>query len=365
MPGSLFSPLISDSKAHPLFLAVRDHVGYRAGRRLMDETFAVFGDQDGNFLKDFQGPGFSARTWELSLFAYLHEAGLPLAPTGGTPDYLVDGPVRFAVEATTTQPAQAGPPAPAPAAGLPQVPDDLDVAQAQFVFQLGKALRNKLQKRFADGSAYWELPHTAGLPFVIAVESFHADSSLFHSVSFAAEYLCGTHATGEHDADGKLTVTSTPISGHTFDGKTIPSGLFLRPEAARLSAVLFSNSGTAAQFNRIGAQRGYTDPATLISRVGTCADPDPDASLPALFGYVVGDGWHTETFSEAMHVLHNPNAAMPLPKGALPGAAEWAEENGLLTTTHYGFSPFGGLTSAWHGPGAQEMAERQLQAFLG
>ncbi len=214
MPRSLFSPLISDSKAHPLILTVRDHVGYRAGRRLMDETFALFGDQDGNFVKDFQGPSFSARTWELSLFAYLHEAGLPLAPTGGKPDYLVDGPARFADAATTTQPAQAGPPAPAPApaAGLPQVPDELDVAQAQFVFQLGKALRNKLQKRFADGSAYWELPHTAGLPFVIAVEAFHGDSSLFHPVSFAAEYLYGTHTTGEHDSERKLTVTSTPIS---------------------------------------------------------------------------------------------------------------------------------------------------------
>lgn len=101
---------------------------------------------------------------------------------------------------------------------------------------------------------------------MIAVEAFHGDSSLFHSVSFAAEYLYGTHTTGEHDSDGKLTVTNTPISGHTLDGKTIPSGLFLQPEAARLSAVLFSTSGTAAQFNRIGPQRGYTDPATLISR---------------------------------------------------------------------------------------------------
>ncbi len=63
-------------------------------------------------------------------------------------------------------------------------------------------------------------------------------------------------------------------------------------------------------------------------------------------------------------MLHHPNA-VPLPKGALPGAAEWAEENDLLTTTHHGFSPFGGLTSVHHGPGAHEMVERQLRAFLG
>lgn len=364
MPYSLFAPRISDSKAHPLFLSVRDHPGYRAGRRLLDETFALFGDQDGNFVKDFQGPGFSARIWELSLFAYLQEGGVPLAPSPGTPDYLVDGPAPFAVEATTTQPGQ-GQGSPLPShAGLPQVPDDLELAQNQFVLQLGKALRNKLLKRFADGSAYWELPHTQGLPFVVAVEAFHAESSLFHSVSFAAEYLYGTHTTGEHD-DGNLTVTNSPIASHTFDGKTIPSSLFLLPEAEHLSGVLFSNGGTAAQFNRIGAQRGYADKETRIVRMGTCADPDPNAVLPRLFGYVVGDGTHQETFAEAMHVLHNPHAAVPLPIGALPQAAEWTVEGGLLATTHHGFSPFAGLTSVYHGPGADDAAEQALAAYLG
>lgn len=365
MPRSLFAPTISDSKAHPLFLSVRDHPGYRAGRRLLNETFALSGDQDGNFIKDFQGPGFSARIWELSLFAYLKEAGLPLAPKRGTPDYLVDGPVPFAVEATTTQPEQgSGSPLPSHP-GLPQVPDDLALAQDQFVLQLGKALRRKLLKRFACGSAYWELPHTQGLPFVVAVEAFHAESSLFHSVSFAAEYLYGTHASGEHDDDGHLTVTNSPIASHTFEGKTIPSGLFALPEAQHLSAVLFSNGGTAAQFNRIGAQRGYADEETRIVRLGTCADPDPNAVLPGLFGYVVGDGTHEETFAETMHLLHNPHAAVPLPNGALPKVAEWTADGALLTTTHHGFSPFAGLTRVYHGPGADDAAEQALTAYLG
>jgi hypothetical protein len=363
MPNSLFAPAIPDGKAHPSFLAVRDHPAYQGGRHLMDETFAAFGDQDGNFVKDFQGPGFSARTWELSLYAYLQEVELALASSGGTPDYVIDGPSRFAVEATTTQQSRGGS-VPLPSGMLPQVPDDLDKAQAQFVFQIGKALRNKLLKRFADGSAYWELPHTKDLPFLLAVEAFHAESSLFHSVSFAAEYLYGVHATGEHDAEGKLTITNSPIAGHTYENKTIPSGLFQLPEAAHLCAVLFSNSGTAAQFNRIGAQRGYGDSSTRIVRVGTCADPDPDASLPALFGYVVGDGLHCETFAEAMHVLHNPNAAVPLPKAALPKAAEWSVEDGSLSTTHYGFSALGGLTSVYHGPGADVVAKQTVEAFL-
>src|SRR5680860_228663 len=137
--SSLFSPKVSDNKANPLFLAVRDGPGYRAARILMDQVFADFGDKDGNFIKDFQTTGFSARVWELSLFAFLQETGLDLDKSHGTPDYLVAGPTTLAVEAATSQPSESDLPSLGPESGeIPQVPADLDLAQAEFVFQFGK-----------------------------------------------------------------------------------------------------------------------------------------------------------------------------------------------------------------------------------
>lgn len=70
------------------------------------------------------------------------------------------------------------------------VPADLKAAEAEFVFQSAKALRRKLLKRDAQGRAYWE-QHVQGRPFVIALESFHHLSSLFHTVGPLADYLYG------------------------------------------------------------------------------------------------------------------------------------------------------------------------------
>jgi hypothetical protein len=51
------------------------------------------------------------------------------------------------------------------------------------------------------------------------------------------------------------------------------AGLFDDPELAPLSAVLFSNSGTVAQLNRIGQQFGYGVDDVRLFRYGVCYDP--------------------------------------------------------------------------------------------
>jgi len=88
-----------------------------------------------------------------------------------------------------------------------------------------------MRKRFKDGLAYWEQPHVRDLPFVLAIQSFYEENSTAFTDALAASYLLGE--------------------------KPGMAGLFDDPELAPLSAVLFSNSGTVAQFNRIGKQFGY------------------------------------------------------------------------------------------------------------
>ena len=88
--------------------------------------------------------------------------------------------VTVAPEATTTNPPRNESPQPKPevlSEGLPQVPKDIEASQAELVFQLAKALRRKLLNVDGQGRHYWEAPHTAGLPFVVAVEAFHGDTA--------------------------------------------------------------------------------------------------------------------------------------------------------------------------------------------
>jgi hypothetical protein len=336
----------------------------------MDEVFAGFRDADGSFVREFQTAGFSPRVFELALFAYLQEQGYDLDRSSPTPDFLLRGDSPVAIEACTSNPPQndADKDTRLPSSGWPSVPDDLPSEEREFVFQAGKALRRKLLKRDAAGRSYWELPRLAGVPFVIALESFHNTGSLFHSVGFLAQYLYGLHDIPSYDPDGRLHLTAEPIGQHEHAGKCIPSGLFALPEAAGLAAVLFSNSSTVSTFNRIGTQRGYGPPDLAMIRIGTIADPDPNAIKPRLFGQLIGpvEPNQQETFGEGLHVLYNPWANVPLPRGTLSGVTEHRLlDDGRVFTTATRLSPFTSQTLIFQGKGAEAGAKVTLARFLG
>lgn len=205
----------------------------------MSEVFADFNDVDHSFVREFQTAGFSPRVFELALFAALREQDLVLDRGHTAPDFVLRGGRPVAIEATTTNPPEGQDPDDVdPTAGLRRlVPDDLDAAEKEFVHQAGKALRRKLLKRDAQGRAYWEKPHVAGMPFAIALEAFHSASSLFHAISPLATYLYGRRDVAAFDDDGTLRLSAEKVTEHEHNGKVIPSGLFSLPEAKHLSAV--------------------------------------------------------------------------------------------------------------------------------
>ncbi|WP_129545526.1 hypothetical protein [Arthrobacter dokdonensis] len=348
-PVSLFDLKVPVNRAHPLFLAMCDYKGAAGARELMDLIFSNYIDEDKNFIKDFQSIGFSSRVWELSLFAYFSEADLNLLPTKGVVDYLVSNQKSIvAIEAVTSQPTgQVDRGVKTPSLS-DVVPDNLPAARDEFIHQFGKALRKKWQKTNAAGQRYWELECVKGKPFVIAVESFHSGSSLFHSFGVAAEYLYGQSTVAQIDSKGQLSVVSEPIDEHLWNGKSIPSGIFNDPEWTDVSAVIFANGASVPQFNRIGKQEGLGDPGTVIWRRGTCANHNPNSATPSIFSYEVGTAnAPEEDFAQAIHVFHNPNARRPLPPGFFPRASEHHRlpENGqILTTLGAEFIPFGSVT---------------------
>ncbi|MFD5445988.1 hypothetical protein [Streptomyces tendae] len=372
MPSSLFDRVrkVTDEVTDPRFRVLRDHHIHQATRRLMDETFAAFGGADRSFIREFQTGGFSPRVLELALFAALHEQGHTLEHTGGAPDFLLGGDHPVAIEATTSNPAQGASPE-ADLEQLPQgkhplVPADLDDAEAEFVLQSAKALRRKLDKRSAQGHAYWQAPHVQGRPFVIALESFHHLSSLFHTVTPLANYLYGHRDVATRDDHGTLVLTSEKITEHRRGDTSIPSGLFAQPEAAHLSAVIFSNSATVAKFHRIGTELGYGPDDVAMLRYGSLPDPDPNADRALEHAYVVGDYGpeERETFSESFHVLHNPWASIPIADGTFSGFTEHRlRDDGLVLTTSDRIDYFTSHTLVLHAPDARTRARGYAERY--
>ena len=218
---------------------------------------------------NFRSHGLGARLWELALFGYFDERDFDLDMTYDAPDFLVGrGGLTVAVEATMTNRArnEAGSLPRATREEFPHIPEDVADSEAELIFQSAKALRGKTRPRGASGRRYWDTDPVKGGPFVVAVEAFHGDTSLFNGDSGLASYLYGRKWTSTRSADGSLIVDSEPIHEHTYGGKTIDSGLFFQPEMENLSAVLFSNAATITQFPRLGIEYGMGDEGVVVVR---------------------------------------------------------------------------------------------------
>ena len=156
---------------------------------------------------------------------------------------------------------------------------------------------------------------------MLAIQSFYAETSTAFTDAIAATYLLGEQ----------------PGSGGLFDAS----------ELAPLSAVLFSNSGTVAQFNRIGKQLGYGTDDVWLFRFGFCLDTTPAAVLPREFWYEVGTpSAPPENFGQSLHLIHNPNADHPLSPTTLTGVRQTMQlpGQGVIVTGADGFVPFASHT---------------------
>jgi len=193
--------------------------------------------------------------------------------------------------------------------------------------KFGSALYTKLRKR------YWDRPNVQGKPFVLAIEDFSSPGSMIQSAPALHLYLYGYDHDAKQDRDGNLTITPRKVDFHQWGDKVIPSGFFDLPGAENVSAVIFSNSGTIAKFNRMGILGGFGSDRVLAIREGACVDHDPNAMAPKPFRHVVNAADYSESWGEGLSVFHNPRALIPLPQHFIEGAAHhFLQDGGQIHT---------------------------------
>jgi hypothetical protein len=278
-----------------------------------------FEDVDGNFIEQFQTTGFDPRIWELYLYSTFTELGFARDKTVQVPDFVLAS-LRggIAVEATTANP---------PDGRTLVVPEDPDERRAYIEnyipIKIARALKRKLNRE----QAYWNAPGLEGVPFLIAVQDFHAAASMTMVVPAATEYVFGVR---HSQVEGRIRIEW--IDEHRFGGAAEPSGFFRLPNSENISAVLVNAQGTLLKFNRLGYVAGFGNRRLRISRRGllrqdgNLADP-----RPVIFQDRVYDPGYSETWVEGMVVLHNPRAKCPLDPNLLPGAThEFLEPDGRI-----------------------------------
>ena len=161
-------------------------------------------------------------------------------------------------------------------------------------------------------------------------------------------YICGYNHTYVHDKAGKLIIKPEKIGTHKWGSKVVPSGFFELPGAENISAVIFSDCGTIAKFNRMGLIAGFGSPRLRLVRVGCAVDHDPNSAKPVTFRHSVNAPGYEELWSEGADVWHNPNAKHPLDPELLPFLAHHKLlPDGQVTSLMPEWHPLGSWTHQW------------------
>lgn len=331
---------------HPYLRELLERPSRSPGRAVVREIGPWLTPKDPHLVEEFQRQAFDQRLWELYLWAAFREFGLDVVQLEA-PDFRCTAPgVDFTVEATTAAPSTMGPLAAHPD---PKTQAEIEEFLKDYMpMKYGSALHSKLTKVNAGGLHYWEREESAGRPFLLAIADFHkpategSPASLTFTQSALWQYLYG-HRIRTEMRDEVLVVVPEPITEHEFAGKRIPSSFFDQPKAENVSAVIFSNAGTIAKFDRMGVVAGFAEPGVRYIRFGYRYDPNPDAVVGKTFFEDVAGPDYEEWWTDEVQVIHNPNARLPLEFMALPGATHHYFEDGDLRT----FAPVGSVLSSY------------------
>ncbi|MHB8077314.1 MAG: hypothetical protein ACYDGZ_26665 [Desulfosporosinus fructosivorans] len=325
----LFIPKVKKSKLDQYFDFISKSPSHSAARNVINEIMPHFFDVDGNFIEQFQTQGFDSRLWELYLFCYFNEDGLIIDRSHFAPDFLLSTDhMSVSLEAVIVANKESN------KIWTKHLEiEDIFKKQELMPSRWGSSLYSKLTHTDKSGRHYWEYPHTQEKPFVLAIADFHETFSMTWSQNSLITYLYGYKYDHSYNEKGDLIIHPIKVNKH-IKGEghsTIPSGFFFQENSENISAVLHSSCATISKFSRIGKQCGLDESDVLMYRIGSVYNPDPNASKPNVFQYLVTEE-NSEPWSEGVTVFHNPNAKYPLPLDFFSNAAQCYLQDEFIAT---------------------------------
>ncbi len=320
---------------HPHFRILNESPGRHPSRSVFKEIAPWLAPTDPHFVSEFQFKHFDQRLWEMYLWATFRELGFDISQPEA-PDFLCRAPgIAFTIEATTVSPSTDGVLADHPD---PKTPEEMTEFLHNYMpMKFGSSLTSKLNKKDKDGRSYWERGDAAGKPFLLAIADFHISGggretgSMTYTHSALWPYLYG-HRVEWEMLDGELIVRAVKGVDHVYKTKRVETGFFDLPGAENISAIVFSNAGTLAKFDRMGIAAGFLPSDHKYYRMGFRLNPDPNAVHPVPFWEEIGTDDYTEYWSDELQIFHNPNAKNPIGEDMFGGVTQHFFRDGKQVT---------------------------------
>lgn len=302
-PFGIFVAKVPEHKQNRYLKMLLNDPTYYPAKVAMEELAHWFEDPDGIFIRGLQGNEFNSRLFELYLQAAFYELDFTIDHSHPQPDYLLSkGGMIVAVEAATVAELEGE-----------EDPSDqpieettlsalLEHVENAMPFRFQRTLAKKVRHRPEPlGLPYWDLPHTKGHPFVIAIHDYSKVMSMATSQGSLQKFLYGLEL-----VDGKMV----PVERHEYEGRTISSNFFAQPRNRHVSAVMLATGATLPKFNRMGRLAGVRSNTSMAAVYGMRTDAEGNLHP---FKSIVEDRDYHEAWHDGIFMFHNPNAATPLP----------------------------------------------------
>lgn len=340
-PFAIFAAKVPQHKRNRYLKMLLDDPTYYPARVAMEELAHWFEDPDGIFIRGLQGNEFNSRLFELYLHAAFYELDFIIDHSNPQPDYLLSKyGQQVAVEAATVAEVEEEVAEDADLGAATDVSESIEPTSAErggkrldqsAIKKLMEHVENELPFKFQRTLAkkvrhrpeplnvpYWELPHTKGKPFVIAVHDYSKHMSMAMSASTMQRYLYGLEL-----VDGKME----RIERHEYSGRTIVSNFFGQSGNRHISAVMLVTQATLPKFNRMGRIAGVRDKNSLAIVNGVRTNTDGELGP---FRAVVEDPRYNEAWHDGIYMFHNPNAVIPLEPGLFHRVIHCLEQDGQI-----------------------------------
>lgn len=296
----LFTPVVPEDKWHPNFKTiVKTQNGFNCD--VLNKWAKGFIDRDRKFVKEWQ-ISFNSCFWELYINAVLRELAFNICWKNPSPDFHIDKPVDFTLEATIASNE---------VDGLEEyrtfeepTPSDLNEFNRKAIIRLSNSIHSKYERYKAH---YSGLPHVSGKPFVIAVAAFDRPHFMV-SCQRAIEALLFDYYVDEEEYLSRSD-KSNGLTGNKIDrvlkdnGSPVDVGIFVRGLMPEVSAIIFSSTATMGKVRALSS-----DPNPNIEFTALRLNPSSDKP------HIIREKKHSynETLLDGLRVYHNPNALHPI-----------------------------------------------------
>lgn len=312
----LFSTTATKEKLHPKYETIKNHLFLTGEHDVLKDWIDGFEDRDNKIVYEFQTT-FHSSFWEFYLFAVFKEAGFEIDFTKNRPDFIINKPQKFYVEAVVANIKKDG--SQEEQRTLRDIISMIEPAHMQQNFNenltesivrysnailsksekyTGYSKKGKYHKGYSEDDDY-----DTTAPYLIALSGYEQINygNNFYYAIFALLY--GLYYDNLND---KYTKKENIIKPNSTS--EIPIGLFLNEKMEHISAIIFSSTVTLGKLTSLSISQNKSN---LNLNTVLCMRHDTE---PPHFKPQIVSSSNPEFLSDGLFIFHNPFAKNPMDK---------------------------------------------------